>query len=339
MDSRVWLRAVEQEMEALLASPDPRLYSFYGMMRYHLGWLDRHLEPVQSDGGKRIRPWLCLLACAAVGGDAARALPAAAAIELLHNFSLIHDDIEDNSPLRRHRETVWAIWGVPQAINVGDGMLMLSRLALHRLRERGVAADRVLQVARMLDDTCLRLCQGQYLDISFEERSDITVEEYLFMIGGKSASLIAASAEIGAALGTDDAAMVAAYRDFGWELGLAFQMVDDILGIWGDPAVTGKSAASDILSRKKTLPILYTLARGDARSQALHSLYARPNLDDTDIARVVELLEQSGALADVQARAETHTDRALAALARTGIVGPAQEQLREIARSFLTRTK
>ncbi len=343
MDLTLCLQQVEREMQALLHSPEPGLQSLYGMMAYHMGWLDRDLRPTQVSGGKRFRPLLCLLACEALRADAHCALPAAAAIELVHNFSLIHDDIEDASPLRRHRETVWHIWGIPQAINVGDGLFVLAHLALPPLLERGVPAATVLAVARVLDTTCLRLCEGQYLDLVFEGRLDISIEEYLYMIGGKSASLIAASTEIGALLATEDRRIVEAYRRFGWEMGLAFQMVDDILGIWGDPQVTGKSAASDILSRKKTLPILYALHRLEstgriANGQMLRQIYRQPQVQKSDLARVLELLEEAEARAYVQAQAEEHTARALAALDQTGVENAAQQQLREMATSFLQRT-
>jgi len=345
MDLAAYVREVEGQMRALLASPEPALVPFYGMMAYHLGWLDRDFRAVQVSKGKRVRPLLCLLACEAQGGDHSRALPAAAALELIHNFSLIHDDIEDASPLRRHRATVWHLWGIPQAINAGDGMLMLAHLALQPLRDHGVEADKALAVSHVLDATCLRLCQGQYLDLVFEERLDIAVEEYLHMIGGKSASLIAASTEIGALLAADDPRIVASWREFGWEMGLAFQMVDDILGIWGDPQVTGKSAASDILSKKKTLSILYALAtlrEGDAeeiaQGEALRRIYQQEELSASDVAQVLALLDAAGAREYVQTEAEAHTGRALATLDRLGLDNPAANQLREIASSFLKRT-
>ncbi len=241
--------------------------------------------------------------------------------------------------MRRHRETVWHIWGVPQAINAGDGMLILAHLALQPLLERGVPPATVVETIRVLDSTCFRLCQGQYLDLAFEQREAVGVDEYQSMIGGKTASLIAASAEIGAMLATESSQAIAASREFGWELGLAFQMVDDILGIWGDPLVTGKSAASDILSRKKTLPILFALQRLPAPSAAAFGrLYAQEQLAEEDVPQVLGWLEQAGARADVVERAKLHTQRALDALERTGGSGPAQEQLRAQALSFLKRS-
>ena len=197
MDWSPYILQVEAEMRELLAAPDPSLLQFYGMMSYHLGWLDQAFQPVEGVGGKRFRPLICLLASEAQGVDWAQAVPAAAAIELVHNFSLIHDDIEDGSPMRRHRETLWHVWGSPQAINAGDGMHVLAHLALQRLLDRGITPAKVVAVTRILDETSLRLCHGQYLDLAFEERMDITENEYLAMINGKTASLVSASTQIG----------------------------------------------------------------------------------------------------------------------------------------------
>src|SRR5919201_4214396 len=161
------LAAIDEEIRSLLNSADPALGPFYGMMRYHLG-----LDVGRGPSGKRLRPVLCALVFEAITGDARQVLPAAAAIELLHNFTLIHDDIEDQDPARHHRPTVWSVWGVPQAINAGDGMYAASRLAVQRLRDRGFPAERILDFAYVLDVACVRVCEGQFLDISFETRTD-----------------------------------------------------------------------------------------------------------------------------------------------------------------------
>ena len=342
MDWSPLVLQVEAEMRDLLASPEPSLQPFYDMMSYHLGWLDQSLQPVEGVGGKRFRPLICLLACEAQGTECTQAVPAAAAIELIHNFSLIHDDIEDNSPMRRHRETLWQLWGIPQAINAGDGMHVLAHLALERLQDRGITPAKVVAVTHIMDETSLRLCHGQYLDLAFEERADITEDEYLAMIGGKTAALVSASTQIGASLGSDDPQVAEAYRVFGKEMGLAFQMVDDILGIWGDPKITGKSSASDILSKKKTLPVLHALAKleeiDNAGYDALRRIYQQDQVMEQDVSAVLGLLERAGARAHVQAQAEKHTEGALSALESAGQRNAAQEELVEIARSFLQRT-
>ena len=326
---------INDELGAILAQ---RTSPLYDMMRYHLGWVDAQGRPTGEGGGKALRPTLCLLACQAVGGDYRTALPAAAALELIHNFSLIHDDIEDRSPERRHCPTVWWQWGVPQAINAGDAMHALGRLALLRLEERDVLSTKVLRAARMLDEACLRLCQGQYLDISFQDRLDIGVDAYLEMIGGKTASLIESALCIGALLGTDGEEVIERFRRCGRNLGLAFQMRDDVLGIWGEDEIIGKSSATDIQEKKKSLPIIYALekATGQARAE-LVGIYNKASLEAEDIAVVRGILDALGAQMYVQVKAQDYYRQALAELDGLGLSSPAQEELRNLAAFLVER--
>ncbi len=334
---RRYLPRLEAHMQRLIAPPAADVALHYDMMAYHLGWRDEHLRPARADAGKRLRPVLCLLTCEAVGGDVEAALPAAAAIELLHNFSLIHDDIEDNSPTRRGRPTVWRLWGIPQAINVGDAMFALARRALHDLRPHH-PPERVLQAFRLFDDVCVALTEGQHLDMRFEERLDVTPEEYLRMIRGKTAALIATSTAMGALLGGAAEPVQQAYAAFGEALGMAFQIVDDILGIWGDEARTGKSAASDILTKKKTWPVLHALHHPEV-GPVLRDLYAGAAFTEADVPRVRALLEQAGARDAAQALAAQYHHQALEALDATGIQSPAQTALRDLARALLQRNR
>lgn len=326
-------------MHALVyEAPAPHLTRFYGMMAYHLGWRDAELRPANQRAGKWIRPALCLLACEAAGGDWKRAVPAAAALELTHNFTLIHDDIQDGDTERRGRPTVWALWGVPQAINAGDGLFVLARIALHRLHRHGFDPATIQHVYQAYDEACRRLVEGQYLDIDFEQRLDVSVDEYLTMISGKTAALLAASLEIGARLATDDATVVDAYRQFGEELGLAFQIVDDILGAWGDEAVTGKPAGNDLRRKKKTLPVVYALEREAAGDeQPLRTLYQRDTLSDADVATALRLLEQAGARRYAEDLAQQHWQRAVDILAAMEIDNPAQGRLRILAKFLVER--
>ena len=261
--------AVEREMRSVLQSEDRQKSSLYGMMHYHMGWADETFQSVELATGKRIRPVLLLLSCAAAGADWRTAIPAAAAVELLHNFTLIHDDIQDASPTRRGRPTVWQNWGVAHAINVGDAMFALSHAALYRLFDDGVDPAVVVRAARCFDETCVALTVGQYHDMEFEDRQAVSVEDYIEMIGGKTAALLALCGEIGALVAGANDATIGHYAIFARELGLAFQVKDDILGIWGDEAAIGKSSATDIETRKKTLPVLYGLQQSD-RLQALY---------------------------------------------------------------------
>jgi len=272
------------------------------LMRYHLGWEDRDGNPLQAGGGKMLRPAICLLCCEAVGADPAQAMPAAAALELVHNFTLIHDDIEDASDTRHGRDTLWRVAGIPQAINAGDGMFVIARRTLLGLAETGVPAERVLDAARLLDDACVLLCEGQYADIGFESRAGVSLAEYETMIARKTAALLGASAAIGAVAGGADAATVRALGECGRLLGFAFQIQDDVLGVWGEADVTGKPVADDIRSRKKSFPAVYALdhLQPDARA-ALQRVYAipadgpAPGVTDDDVAAVLALLDQAGA--------------------------------------------
>jgi geranylgeranyl diphosphate synthase type I len=333
-----YLPSIEAEMRRVLDVPGDHLAGHYGMLRYHMGWLDEHLQPAQVNSGKRVRPVLVLLACAAAGAPSTLALPAAAAVELLHNFSLIHDDIEDDSPTRRHRPTVWALWGRPQAINAGDAMFTLARTALAALPASGLSDARTIEAFRIFDATCLRLTEGQYLDMSFESRMDVTVDEYLAMIGGKTAALIAASLELGALVGGAETSLRQQLAEFGRHLGLAFQIQDDILGIWGDEALTGKSAESDILTRKKSLPVIYAL-QSPAVGPALARLYTQ-SMEIAAIPEVLELLLRAGARQFAEQMAQQATDRSLEALHASGVLSEdnhAGQALLALAQALLSR--
>ncbi|MEA3334452.1 MAG: polyprenyl synthetase family protein [Chloroflexota bacterium] len=335
-----YIPLIDAEMRQILGDDQADLAAHYGMLRYHMGWVDEQFQTVRSDGGKRIRPVLCLLACQAVGGTVDQALPAAASLELLHNFSLIHDDIEDDSPTRRHRPTVWAIWGRPQAINAGDAMFSVSRVALSGLAERGLPAEVVLDATRVFDESCLRLTEGQFLDMSFEDRLDVTSEQYLRMIGGKTAALLGASLRIGAIVGGARMPVQDSLADYGYQLGLAFQIRDDLLGIWGDERQTGKSAQSDILARKKSLPVVYALQHFDV-GEALSALYSQPIFPD-DVQAVMALLDQCGARVYAEDMAASAHRAALDALQASGVLEAENgvgQALLQISRALLDRQK
>jgi geranylgeranyl diphosphate synthase type I len=331
-----YLAALETELRALVASPDPVYDAYYGMFRYHMGWTDTHFVPVETNSGKRIRPLLCLVSCEAVGGEWHPALPVAAAVELAHNFSLIHDDIEDQSEARRGRAAVWNVWGLAQGLNAGDGMFVLARLALDRLR--GFPIEKCAAISTIFDQATLALCQGQFLDLGYEARLDVSADEYLQMIRGKTGALISAATQMGAMLATDDQAIIRAFTRFGENIGLAFQITDDILGIWGDPSVTGKSAATDILSKKKTLPALLGLNHPQSGA-ALREIYRAPRLEQTHVARVLELLDAAGVRAETQRRADEFRNAAHAALDATGIKNRAMDHLREMAEAMTRRVR
>jgi geranylgeranyl diphosphate synthase, type I len=302
------------------------------MCRYHLG-LDG-----SGSGGKRMRPLLGLLAYASITGTWERALPGAAAVELGHNFSLIHDDIEDGDRERRHRATLWTVHGIPQAINTGDAVFVLSRIALHRLTALGFPDATVLRLMRLFDETCLALCEGQYLDIwTSEHDTEMTVDLYYDMIGRKTAALISASIEAGAVLATDDEAVITRYRQFGWALGLAFQLNDDLLGIWGREQATGKEP-SDLAKHKKTLPVIYALEHAAAEDRArLLAFYADGDPGPGEIAEAMRIVDASGAQDYTRTEARRWRDQAITELDAAGVVQPdAREKLEQIMRSVIS---
>ena len=307
------------------------------MLRYHIGWSDEQGRPSAAEG-KMVRGILCLAATKAVGGDYRRALPAAAAVEIVHNFSLIHDDIEDVSPLRRQRPTVWKIWGQPQAINAGDAMLVLAHLALLKLSGTGIAMEKVIRAAYILDNACLELCLGQQDDLSFEKRLDVSIDSYMKMISHKTAALFEASLLLGASLGTDNECHIQGLGSFGRKLGLAFQLQDDEMGIWGDEKSTGKSSTSDIYEKKKSLPIVYALeeATGEER-QDLERIYRQENLGSQDEARVRGILSNVAAREYTQGVSEKYFHEAHLELEALDLPDVNIKELKDIVSSLLGR--
>ncbi len=329
----VMIPAVEQEMRQVLEIGGERIDPFYGMMHYHMGWVDHKFERLSAQSGKRIRPLLCLSVTQAAGGEWPTAVPGAASIELLHNFTLIHDDIQDASPTRRGRATLWKIWGANQAINSGDAMFALAHIAMSRLLEQGVPGETVVTCLRRLDETCVVLTIGQYADMSFENQTAVTVDEYLSMIDGKTAALLAYSAELGARVAGCQTDVINHYAAFGRDLGLAFQVRDDILGIWGDESLIGKSAATDIVTRKKSLPVLFGLSQ----SAELRELYTQDASDELFVKHVIQILDNVKAREFAKNYEERHAQSALDHLAAAGAQGEAGEALYQLSDMLLNR--
>jgi len=326
--------AVRVELGTIIETCPP---SIRDLLRYHMGWQDKQGHLYSGETGKSVRSTLCLLSCQAVGGDTAQVVPAAAAVELVHNFSLIHDDIEDAGSERHRRPTVWKVWGQSQAINAGDAMFTLAYLALLRLREKGIAGEKIGRAIEMLSRACLELCEGQYLDVDYENRLDVTVEDYLDMAARKTAALFAASTSLGAYLGGGDDKLVEAFRLFGRELGTAYQIYDDVLGIWGTEERLGKSTG-DIAQRKKTLPVVYGLRNSavEARNR-LEKLYAQKSMKEADVGEVTDILQRSGAGDYSKDLAGQYYRKALARLEASGLGASRQAPLREMARSLVDR--
>ncbi|MFV9503640.1 MAG: polyprenyl synthetase family protein [Oscillochloridaceae bacterium umkhey_bin13] len=332
--------AIQAAMRAAFPQAEARVARFYQMQEYHLGWRDPQLQSTESDPGKLIRPQLVLLACQAAGGDPAQAMPLAAGIQLLHDFTLIHDDIEDDSATRRGRPTLWSLWGLAQGINAGDGMFVLAHLAIHQLDAIGVPAERTLHVLRRFDEVILYVCEGQFLDISFEGDLTISADDYLAMIERKTAALIAGSCELGALVAGASPANLAALAEFGLSVGLAFQIEDDLLGIWGAPEVTGKPPAADLYRRKVSLPVVHALAHSPARAR-LAELYAS-DPDEAAVREILAALDAAEARAFCAEVAARHHQAAFAAIDRVTTDGNPQAEaaratLRALAESLIGR--
>ena len=286
-------------------------------LRYHLGWVDQYGTPTESSmtQGKALRPTLCLFACEALAADTARALPAAGALELIHNFSLIHDDIQDQDVERRHQPTLWRLWGVPRALVAGNGLQSVGDLAILNVAGGDVPPETALRVSQILTESYMEMIQGQCLDLDFESRTDINAGEYLQMIAYKTGALIRSSSEIGALLATDDPVAFQAFSRFGSCVGRAFQIRDDYLGIWGNRHFTGKSAVNDIWRRKKTFPVVFALEHAEGRSrEELLRIYGQEELNGNDVENVLTILDEVGAQKRSHAITETSAQEALAAL-------------------------
>jgi geranylgeranyl diphosphate synthase, type I len=335
------LPAIEAELQRFVEKLDePHTLLFHEMLTYHMGWSGEGSGPEAT--GKRIRPLLVLLTYAAAIGSAGKtkiestgwkqALPVAASIELIHNFSLVHDDIQDGSDLRRGRLTVWKKWGMPQAINAGDALFILAHMALLEAKE-AFPLEIALQAGTIVNDACLALSSGQFMDISYEKRTDLATEDYWPMISGKTAALLSACTQVGASLAGADESAQENYRCFGHYLGLAFQVQDDYLGIWGNSALTGKSTESDLVAGKKSLPVLFGLSKNGAFAKR----WAEGSIHSDEVGPLSEQLAMEGAKLYSQEAADRMTDLALQSLRAAEPQGDAGEALFDLAHMLLNR--
>ena len=311
----------------------------YRLLRYHLGWADQNGGTMDTSltQGKALRPTLCLFACDALAADYSQALPAAAAVELIHNFSLVHDDIQDQDVERRHQPTVWHLWGIPKALWSGNAMQCTGDLSLLGAAGQGVAPATVLRVSEILTESYLEMIQGQCMDLDFESRTDIKSEEYLYMIACKTGALIRSALQIGALLATEDPATVKAFAEFGNHLGQAFQVRDDYLGIWGDQATLGKATGNDIRRRKKSYPVVFALERASGQAmEDLLRIYRQEELEEDDVQRVMAVLDEVGSQEQAQRVTEAAAGRALAALKPVSLPQWAQTEAENLV-DFLAR--
>ena len=323
------LNAIENALRAAIGQGDSKIEA---AARYVMGWEDAAGGPLTT-GGKWIRPALCLFAADAFGADPAVALPGAVAIELVHNFSLVHDEIQDHDLVRHNRPTMYARVGEAQAINVGDFLYTRAFAAL----TRGAGeAGRRMDALDALNDAVERMIRGQWEDIAFEAREHVSIEEYLAMVAGKTGALLAAPIEIGAILAGAPPESARTASAWGAHVGAAFQAQDDYLGIWGEPNITGKSNTNDIRRKKKTLPVVHGLNDGGA-GPILRAAYAKAEVEPSDVVAVVAALEVAGSGDYCRQRAATQAAEADHLIEMLPVGEVERAEFRAIARYLVER--
>jgi len=298
---------------------------------YQLGWWDSEEKPTAGDGGKAIRPAFTLVCAEAVGGSAVDALPAAVAVELVHNFSLLHDDVMDADITRRHRATAWTVFGVPQAILAGDAMTALASKVLTATGSHWAAP-----AVALLNESVVQLCEGQFSDVEFERAGEIDLVECELMVAGKTASLLGVSCALGALAGGADLDAVRRLDEFGRRIGLAFQLIDDVLAIWGEPEVTGKPRGEDLVRRKKSLPVVAALCSGTEAGRELDEIYR--SSQPVDVAKAGALVEAAGAREWARERAQDEIDLAIACLDAVKCAPQPRVELVQLANLVTRRT-
>ncbi|HWE57509.1 MAG TPA: polyprenyl synthetase family protein [Acidimicrobiales bacterium] len=301
---------------------------------YHMGWTDADGKPVDAPGGKGVRPTMAILGAEAAWADPDLGVPGGVAVELVHNFSLIHDDIIDTDVERHHRPTVWSKFGVGPAIVAGDALQVLAhQVLLEASPTTGAAASAALAEATA------SMIAGQADDIAFEKRRNVSVEQCTAMSAAKTGALLGCASSIGAILAGAPDATVGALRDYGCHLGLAFQAIDDLLGIWGDPDTTGKPSGSDLRQRKKSMPVVSALAAGGAEADELRTLILGPDDHDqpldpltaAEVDRARFLVEACGGREWTAVRAKSNLDAALGALERVRLSAIPHRDLADLA--------
>lgn len=324
--------ALTETRAAMRVAVDQLPLSVRRVAHHHFGWNGQHGHSATAGEGKMVRPALALLSAQAVGGRAEDAVSAAVAVELVHNFSLLHDDVMDGDLLRRHRPTAWSVYGIPAAVLAGDA---LWALAMRVLTETGPAAGQALA---LLSDALGRLMEGQSADLDFEQRARVTISECEAMAAGKTGAVLGFGCALGALLGGGSPVQVTCLRTFGEQLGLAFQLVDDLLGIWGDPQATGKPVGADLARRKKSLPVVAALASGTSEAGELAALYRLDRrLTPAELVRAAELIERAGGRAWIERAADRYLGQALGLLRQADPVSAVAEEMTVLAEHLAHR--
>ena len=326
--------------DALRSNLDLHGPSVYDMLRYYMGWANEDGAPIAAMTGKAVRPTLCLFGCEAVGGSVKLAIPAAVALEFIHNFSLVHDDIQDEDVTRHNRKTLWAVWGKPKALVAGNVLRVVADIALHALEGEGLEPKRSLTAVGLLTESYLEMIEGQYLDLLYEGRPDISMDDYLRMISRKTGALLRCSLNLGAAVGTDDRETIAAIRECGRALGYVFQIRDDVLGVWGEEEITGKPVGADIRRKKNSYPVVYTMeAATDQDRDYISSIYLKPELEEEDVDSVLTVMEKVGVREHAQTEASKWADSGMQSIAALELSHQHREQIEEFTHFLLVRDR
>ncbi len=322
---------LDGELEAILR---PREGLLYDMMLYQLGWADKQGEPLPKPRPPRPYALLTLLACQSVGGSHQPALPAAAAMELVHTFIEVHKDVQEGNPREESRPSVWWVWGPGQAINVGDGLHALGRSALFRLADAGLPLDRVLQALGILDEACIRMCEGQYVELSHQERLDISRSAYLKMAADLTGSVASCAMTLGALAATDDQSTIDAFNQAGEKLGLAYQIRQDVEAVWGNQ--NGGTASPQLLNKKKLYPVAALLESADLKTKrALGDIYFKRVLEPDDHRQLLALLEASDVRADAESAVADYFNQAENALQSANLEAESLQPLLDFARNLV----
>ena len=323
----IYRQAVEAELRGVFEGREGFLYN---LLRYHLGWVDQHARPEESSTPLHFQGAVALVACEATGGDFQAALPAAAGVELVHHFTLVHGEVQAGRADSVDRPGIWWVWGPAQAINAGDGLHALGRAAMMRLGARGMPANRVLRAVRSLDQACLQLCEGQYMDLEFQDQMMVTSAAFLDMVSRKAGALSGCSAETGALAAGADEDRCHAMQTYGLKLGTAWQIARDIDDFWGERG--DAMTASNIIARKKSLTVVHALEHGSvAAKRELGSIYMKRVLEAEDTARLVSILNETGSRDAAELRARQLAEEGLSAAMSAGISGDEIAALRELA--------
>ena len=326
---------LQQKADFKLNSSKENLYK---ILSYGMGWTDKFGKPVNLSGGKLLRPTLCLFAADATGGSADKAIQTAVALEYIHNFSLFHDDIQDQDEIRHHRPTVWYIWGKPKAIVAGNVLRSIADVTLSELLNYNVGDSDAVTISKTMTTGYLEMIEGQFLDLSYESRLDITIEEYLYMISHKTGALIRCSMELGAHIGSGDKKVIEAFSESGRALGYLFQITDDVLGIWGNEGKTGKPVGQDIERKKNSLPAVHALSKANKKqSKILKTIYSKDELNQSDVDVVLNIMNSIGTKDYIKNLAYKYSDAALESFHSAGVEVGFVDKFEELVQFLVTR--